>query len=252
MTDKLQEKSKSFAEHHPVMGDVAKRRQKGEKIADILLEEIGACSGLSILDIGCSNGITLDMVTRRLFPVTAIGIDMDLESLPASSGNRSFAIMDGESLGFGDESFDIVICNHTYEHVPDSVKLMDEIYRVLKPRGIVYFGAMNRLWPLEPHYKLPLVHWIPKSLTYPIMKISGHNHIYIETPKTIMGLKKLVHRFMIKDYTLDVIKNPEKYHATDLITSRSRSRIFYSIARLLYFLLPSYIWILQKHKSHEG
>lgn len=38
-------------------------------------------------------------------------------------------------LPFGDESFDIVICNHVLEHIIDDRKAMSELYRVMKTGG---------------------------------------------------------------------------------------------------------------------
>jgi SAM-dependent methyltransferase len=39
------------------------------------------------------------------------------------------------ALCFGDESFDVVICNHVLEPIPDDRRAMREIIRVLKPGG---------------------------------------------------------------------------------------------------------------------
>ncbi len=39
------------------------------------------------------------------------------------------------SLPFEDESFDVVLCNHVLEHIPDDRKAMSELYRVMKPGG---------------------------------------------------------------------------------------------------------------------
>lgn len=38
-------------------------------------------------------------------------------------------------LPFKDKEFDLIICNHVLEHIPDDTKAMQEIYRILKPGG---------------------------------------------------------------------------------------------------------------------
>jgi predicted SAM-dependent methyltransferase len=38
-------------------------------------------------------------------------------------------------LPFGDNNFDLILCNHVLEHIPDDRKAMQELFRVLKPKG---------------------------------------------------------------------------------------------------------------------
>jgi ubiquinone/menaquinone biosynthesis C-methylase UbiE len=38
-------------------------------------------------------------------------------------------------MPFGDNEFDVVICNHVLEHVPDDRKAIREIFRILKHGG---------------------------------------------------------------------------------------------------------------------
>ncbi len=40
------------------------------------------------------------------------------------------------NLPFEDNNFDIILCNHVLEHIPDDTKAMKELYRVLKPNGM--------------------------------------------------------------------------------------------------------------------
>lgn len=43
--------------------------------------------------------------------------------------------IDVQHMTFPDASFDVVICNHVLEHVPDDRKAMREIHRILNPGG---------------------------------------------------------------------------------------------------------------------
>ena len=38
-------------------------------------------------------------------------------------------------LPFEDGQFDVILCNHVLEHIPDDKKAMQELYRILKPGG---------------------------------------------------------------------------------------------------------------------
>lgn len=56
-----------------------------------------------------------------------LSIDLD--------GSQAMMAMDITALDLADESFDIIICNHVLEHVPDDRKALMELFRVLKPDG---------------------------------------------------------------------------------------------------------------------
>lgn len=43
------------------------------------------------------------------------------------------------NLPFEDNSYDVILCNHVLEHIPNDTKAMQELYRVLKPGGMGIF-----------------------------------------------------------------------------------------------------------------
>jgi SAM-dependent methyltransferase len=43
--------------------------------------------------------------------------------------------MDITAINYDNESFDVVICNHVLEHIPDDKKALSELYRILKKDG---------------------------------------------------------------------------------------------------------------------
>lgn len=42
-------------------------------------------------------------------------------------------------LPFEDNSYNVILCNHVLEHIPDDTKAMQELYRVMKPGGMGVF-----------------------------------------------------------------------------------------------------------------
>lgn len=56
------------------------------------------------------------------------------------------------NLPFADNSYDLILCNHVLEHIPDDTKAMQELYRVLKPGGMGIFQIpqdLNRATTFE-------------------------------------------------------------------------------------------------------
>ncbi len=56
------------------------------------------------------------------------------------------------NLPFADNSYDLILCNHVLEHIPDDTKAMQELYRVLKPGGMGIFQIpqdLNRVTTFE-------------------------------------------------------------------------------------------------------
>lgn len=48
-------------------------------------------------------------------------------------------------LPFSDNAFDIILCNHVLEHIPDDTKAMEELFRVMKPGGMGIFQVPQDL-----------------------------------------------------------------------------------------------------------
>jgi len=67
----------------------------------------------------------------------------DLKNLNYTTTDLESPIADVKAdicnLPFDDNSYDIILCNHVLEHIPDDTKAMQELYRVLKPEGMGIF-----------------------------------------------------------------------------------------------------------------
>jgi len=232
---------------------MAQRRVKAEKIIAVLADCIRGHQGdLRVLDVGCSTGIMTHHIAKR-FKLT-VGADIDVEALRYASGLKaedggisSFLACDAMSIPFRDRAFDLVICAHVYEHVPSARHMMSEIHRVLKPGGLCFFSAGNRLSLMEPHYRLPFLSVMPRAAANWFLSGLGRGDRYYEKHLTYWGLKKLVSGFQVIDYTRRIIDNPDRFSATDVCPKGSMKQRFAAfVASICYWLIPTYVFVLKK------
>lgn len=226
------------------------RRKKAQKTIAVLQDHFGSLNDKAALDIGCAAGLSSKWYAQSVQSLVAIDIDTPAVSYAQQHNdeeNLTFAIMDSQRIGCRDESFDIVICNHIYEHVPDARELMAEIHRVLRPGGACFFGAGNRLSLMEPHYHLPLLSVVPKFMAHWYLSLAGRGSHYYETHFTYWGLRKLVASFELIDYTESVVRDPKRFNADDVIKEGSRLQsVYLKIFRIAYWACPTYVWLLKK------
>ncbi|MFC1515900.1 class I SAM-dependent methyltransferase, partial [Thermodesulfobacteriota bacterium] len=210
---------------------------------------------LSVLDVGSSTGIMANYLSKHFERVTGIDIDgtaIRFAKKTFQRANLDFALCDAMNFGFQEKMFDVVICTHVYEHVPDADRLMREIHRVLIPKGICYFAADNRLNIIEPHYNLPFLSVMPRTLAHMYIKIASKSDFYHERHLSYWGLKRLVRAFVKNDYTKKIIENPLRFHTDYMIQKETnKARMAGFVVQYVYWLCPTYIWLLQKPDKSE-
>jgi len=162
----LKRKARGYSEAFATaqtLGSTQNRAGKACKIAAVLRAEGGLQTRRErVLDVGCSHGHIL----AALAPLAGhcVGVDLDLAAMRQGARGPSFVAADVERLPFPARSFDVVVCNHVYEHTVNAAALLAEIRRVLRQDGVCYFAGPNRYSPIEPHYGLPLLSWLPRPL----------------------------------------------------------------------------------------
>ncbi len=225
------------------MYDEHSRVEKAQRMVKTLEDYLGGdnLSKLTLLDIGSSTGIIAHTLASHFRKV--IGIDIDEEAVKYAKrtfqqDNLIFVRGDSMKLNFSDNTFDVVICAQIYEHVPDPQKLFQEIYRILKPKGVCYLAAVNKLWPIEPHYNLPFLSFLPKFLANYYVKLTSKAENYYETLLSYWQLKDLTKNFICIDYTQEILKNPKKF-GYNIPTMGT-------FAYLGKFFAPTLFWVLVK------
>lgn len=108
--------------------------------------------GMRWLDGGCGHTLVPYWMTggrelEKYFLSNAemvVGTDIDAPSLEKESSIRRVAC-DLESVCFPDQSFDLVTMNMVVEHLADPPRVYREVYRILKPGGVLIVHTPNVL-----------------------------------------------------------------------------------------------------------
>jgi SAM-dependent methyltransferase len=186
--------------------DPASRRRKAEKILRVLKPRIDV-SNARLLDIGTGAGYIPHHLAQHAKEVTSV----DLVDERRVHEGYTFVPVQDETLPFDAGSFDIVVSNHVIEHVGDQHGHVLEVLRVLKPGGIAYFATPNRNWITDPHYRLPFINWMPRSMAVRYLKLT-RSKVWDIKPVTARKLSRLVGRnHRVSSLVVDIVKKPEAY-----------------------------------------
>jgi ubiquinone/menaquinone biosynthesis C-methylase UbiE len=118
--------------------------EKGE-----ILPLLGDIENKQIIDLGCGTGRLIDQIKRHLKAentrFTAVDISEEMLKITKYKFPDVECInADVKSLPFEDESFDIVVAAFLIVHIRDLTKVFNEIYRILKPNGILILTNINQ------------------------------------------------------------------------------------------------------------
>lgn len=131
------------------------------KQADITLiyekkiwDEISLASHKKILDLGCGSGIMSSELAKIADSGEVIGIDLSESILKEacwlkdSQGISNLKFQSGSvhKLNFPDNYFDFVYSRLLFQHLVEPNKVLNNIYRILKPGGVIYLLDVDNSW----------------------------------------------------------------------------------------------------------
>ena len=124
-----------------------------------------------LLEVGCGVGAQSEILLRRFPEIHLTGIDRSSKQL-ATANNRLAKVsyadnrynlqeMDATNLTFKANSFDGAFLCWILEHVPDPIRVLSEVRRVLSPGSIVYVTeVMNSSFFLDPYSPNVWKYWM--------------------------------------------------------------------------------------------
>ena len=168
------------------VGDLGFRRR-----VETMLRWLGIQSNEKVLDCGCGEGFYSMVVSELYEDINIVAFDYNAELLKLAAGwaekSKNIVFQNGNienGLPFADESFHRVVFTEVLEHLDDDKKALEEVFRVVKPGGVVGLTVPNRNYPflwdpinwLREH--LGLGHFNPKNTILGGVWSYDHKRLY--------------------------------------------------------------------------
>lgn len=130
-----------------------------------IIENLQVKSGDSILDIGCGDGYYLHLLSNLGLKLKLTGTDYDEVGLRKAKLNlkKSIPLFQGDlmkKLPFRSNTFNKAVMSEVCEHLPDDLKGLKEVNRILKKGSILCLTVPNHNYPFlwDP------INWILENL----------------------------------------------------------------------------------------
>jgi len=187
------------------------RNDKAAKIDAVLRSalNVDAIAGYDMIDIGAGSG---HIAAHFAQANNVIAADVE-NQITVKNDRLPFVKLSGAGLPFEAYRFDIAILNQVLTYVPDPSYTLREVKRILKPSGYCYITLPNRLFPLDPHIRVPFASYLP-SRTYQALvnRMRGtHERVWQFDPATMRSLFEAAGMGW-HDFTPRVLHEPAFFH----------------------------------------
>jgi len=137
-------------------------RRGRERRYRLFMELCGVRPDERILDVGAGHGAALERFNTEN-PIIAVDLLAPTGAGWLGQANVEVAQADGTRLPYADREFPVAFSNSVIEHVPKELQrtFAAEICRVADR---YFVQTPNKWFPIEPHYQLPFVQFLPDRL----------------------------------------------------------------------------------------
>ncbi|MFQ5885024.1 MAG: class I SAM-dependent methyltransferase [Thermoplasmata archaeon] len=168
----------------------------------------------SVLDMGCGLGALSIPASARVKRIKGIDLDESYitgcKSRAEEEGimNATFEVKSLFNLD-GEEQYDIVLCSDVLEHVEDQDGLLQRIVLSLNDGGVFYLTTNNKFWPMEGHFGLLFLSYLPRDKAEKEVRRTGRGKVYNVYPLSYNMLRRLLSKYPI-DFEFKPPRNPGK------------------------------------------
>ena len=176
-----------------------------------MLDYLDIQPGEVILDMGCGEGF-YSVIFDKLYDCKVYAVDYDEKIMSLAKtrleNSPKVTLEQGDicNLRFPDNYFDKIICTEVLEHIVDDNKATQELFRVLKPSGILAVTVPNKNYPFiwDPFNKiresLGLGHFNPLNGFWGGIWAYDHKRLYLPA-----DLKNLLEKHGFEVSTLEAL-----------------------------------------------
>jgi 2-polyprenyl-3-methyl-5-hydroxy-6-metoxy-1,4-benzoquinol methylase len=130
-------------------------------------------AGGRLLDVGCATGFLLDEARRRGWQTSGVEVSEFASEYARRESKHDVLSTTLRDASYPAEHFDAVVMDDVLEHLCDPEEELREVWRILKPGGVVLIHTPNID---SPWYKLMGKHWV---------HLRPGEHLYYFSPSTL-------------------------------------------------------------------
>lgn len=129
------------------VGDMSLKRR-----ARRIVEETNPQPNEKIIDLGCGTGYYLFLLSNLSLEINLTGFDNDYKALDEAKQllfdkKINFVKGDMHKMPFKNSSFDKAVASEVLEHLTNDILALEEIFRILKPGGILVISVPSINYP---------------------------------------------------------------------------------------------------------
>ncbi len=180
--------------------------------------------GKLVVDIGCGIG-GVDIVLARDFGARVIGLDIEADLVRRAQERVARAglaeridcrLSSPGPLPLADGEADIVFGKDSWIHVEDKRAFFTEVFRVLKPGGVLAAGDWMRS---DAPYGADMEYFFAlEGLTYHMATLADYGHILSDLGFASVDLEDISEEYRVQAHReLDAMRGPLKQRMVDLL-----------------------------------